>query len=365
MSEIKAVFKHVQGGFALDADVSLPGRGITAIFGPSGSGKTTLLRNVAGLERSPGGYLAVNGDVWQDEATDVFRPVHRRSLGYVFQAANLFAHLSVQGNLDYGLRRVPEPERRVSLAQAIELLGIGHLLHRQPATLSGGERQRVAIARALATSPQLLLMDEPLAALDVLRKAEVLPYLERLHTELDIPVLYVSHAPDEVARLADHLVLLEAGRVLASGPTAELMTRLDLPLAHGDTAASIINAVVARLEPDYHLSHAEFAGGQVSVLNPNLSVGQRVRIRVQARDVSLTLQRQQDTSVLNIFAATVVGISQDSPGQVMIALSVGNLGVVAGGSTLLARITQKSLEALNLQLGSPVFAQVKGVAVLG
>ena len=216
----------------------------------------------------------------------------------------------------------------------------------------------MAIARALATSPQLLLMDEPLAALDVERKAEVLPFLERLHTELSIPVLYVSHAPDEVARLADHLVLLNSGKVTASGPTRELMTRLDLPLAHGDAAAAIIDAVVTRVEPAYHLSHAEFSGGQVSLLNPLLKLGQRVRVRVQARDVSLTLTRQQGTTVLNIFAATVTSISADSPGQAMLALD-------AGGSTLLARITQKSLEALDLQPGSQVFAQVKGVALLG
>lgn len=365
MSGIQAIFQRVLGDFALDVTLQLPGRGVTAIFGPSGSGKTTLLRSIAGLEResgASGGYLAVNGDVWQDTRTNVgkriFKPVHTRSLGYVFQSANLFHHLTVQGNLDFGLRRIPLPERKVSLIQATELLGLEKLLHRQPATLSGGERQRVAIARALATSPQLLLMDEPLAALDVQRKADLLPYLERLHTELDIPVLYVSHAPDEVARLADHLVLLDAGKVLASGPTRELMTRLDLPLAHGDAAAAIIDAVVMRVEPAYHLSHAEFAGGHISLLNPSLQVGQRVRVRIQARDVSLTLTRQHGTSVLNIFAATVSSISPDSPGQVMVALD-------AGGSTLLARITQKSLDALGLQPGSPVFAQVKGVAVLG
>ncbi len=358
MTGIQGVFKHLLGDFALDVDLQLPGRGVTAIFGPSGSGKTTLLRSIAGLERVPAGYLAVNGDVWQDETRSIFKPVHTRSLGYVFQSANLFNHLSVQGNLDYGLSRIPMADRKVSLGHATELLGIEKLLHRQPATLSGGERQRVAIARALATSPQLLLMDEPLAALDVQRKAEVLPYLERLHTELEIPVLYVSHAPDEVARLADHLVLLDAGKVTASGPTRELMTRFDLPLAHGDAAAVIIDAVVTRVEPAYHLSHAEFAGGQISLLNPSLQVGQRVRVRVQARDVSLTLARQQGTSVLNIFAATVSSISADSPGQVMVALN-------AGGSTLLARITQKSLDSLGLKPGSPVFAQVKGVAVLG
>ena len=358
MSEIRAVFKRVTGDFTLDVSLSLPRRGVTAIFGPSGSGKTTILRCIAGLERAPGGFLSVNGGVWQDDAKGVFKPVHTRSLGYVSQSANLFAHLSVQGNLEYGLRRIPMAERKAPLGEIIELLGIKNLLARQPRSLSGGESQRVAIARALATSPQLLLMDEPLAALDVQRKAEVLPFLESLHTQLDIPVLYVSHAPDEVARLADHLVLMDAGRVTASGPTRELMTRMDLPLAHGDAAAAIIDAVVTRMEPQFHMSHAEFAGGQISVLNPSLQVGQRIRVRVLARDVSLTLERQQGTSVLNIFAATVSGISADSPGQVMVALN-------AGGSMLLARITQKSLETLQLQPGSPVFAQVKGVAVLG
>lgn len=358
MSGIIAIFKRVLGDFLLDMDLRLPGQGVSAIFGPSGSGKTTLLRCMAGLEHAPGGYLSVNGEVWQDDTKRMFTPVHKRSLGYVSQAANLFAHLSVQGNLDYGLSRIPVAERKVPIAQVVDLLGIGKLLARQPSTLSGGESQRVAIARALATSPHLLLMDEPLAALDVQRKAEVLPYLERLHTELAIPVIYVSHAPDEVARLADHLVLLDAGKVTASGPTRELMTRLDLPLAHGDAAAAIIDAVVTRVEPAYHLSHAEFAGGHISLLNPLLQVGQRIRVRIQARDVSLTLERQQGTSVLNIFAATVLAISNDSPGQIMVALD-------AGGSRLLARITQKSLDALNLQPGSPVFAQVKGVAVLG
>lgn len=358
MNGIKAIFKRVLGDFSIDVELLLPGQGVSAIFGPSGSGKTTLLRCMAGLEHAPGGYLSVNGEIWQNDARRVFKPVHKRSLGYVSQAANLFAHLSVQGNLDYGLQRIPKAQRKVSLIQVVELLGIDKLLDRKPGTLSGGESQRVAIARALATSPQLLLMDEPLAALDVQRKAEVLPYLERLHTELSIPVLYVSHAPDEVARLADHLVLLDQGRVIASGATRELLTRLDLPLAHGDAAAAIIDAVVTRVEPGYHLSHAEFAGGQISLLNPALQIGQRVRVRIQARDVSLTLERQQGTSVLNIFAARVTAISNDSPGQVMVSLD-------ACGATLLARITQKSLDSLDLQTGSPVFVQVKGVAVLG
>ena len=362
MSRIQATFRRQLGDFSLDVALDLPGRGVIAIFGSSGSGKTTLLRCVAGLERARNGYLKVNQQVWQDDASGLFVPVHQRPLGYVFQEASLFAHLNVQRNLDYGMQRVPAAERRVSLDQAIELLGIKNLLQREPGKLSGGERQRVAIARALATSPRVLLMDEPLASLDAQRKAEVLPYLERLHTKLDIPVLYVSHAPDEVARLADHLVVLDAGRVLASGSTRELMTRMDLPLAQGDAAAGIIDAVVTHVEPEYHLSHAEFAGGQVSVLNPNLKVGQRVRLRVQARDVSITLERQKATSVLNIFAATVASVSADSPGQVMVALGVGQ---GAEAATLLARITRKSFDSLNLQPGSQVFAQVKGVAVLG
>ena len=350
-------FRRMLADFSLDVTLALPGRGVTAIFGPSGCGKTSLLRSIAGLERAATGHLVVNGEVWQDDAKGIFRPVHERPLGFVFQEASLFAHLNVQRNLDFGLRRVPVAERRVSLDQAIELLGIEGLLKRQPGTLSGGERQRVAIARALATSPRLLLMDEPLASLDIHRKAEILPYLERLPAQLDIPVLYVSHATDEVARLAEHLVLLDAGRVTAAGPTAELMTRLDLPLAHGDSAAALIDATVTQLEPAWHLSYADFSGGRISLLNQSVKVGQRVRVRIQARDVSLTLDRQEGTSVLNIFPVRVTGVAHDSPGQVMVSLD-------EGGSTLLARITQKSAEALQLQPGRPLYAQVKGVAVL-
>jgi molybdate transport system ATP-binding protein len=355
---ISGSFRQRLGGFLLDVAFDLPGRGVTAIFGVSGSGKTTLLRCIAGLERADSGRLAVQGELWQDEATGIFIPVHHRPLGVVFQEASLFAHLNVRRNLDYGRSRVPAAQRRVSLEQAVELLGIGALMARLPGTLSGGERQRVAIARALATSPRLLLMDEPLAALDLQRKAEVLPYLERLHDELEIPILYVSHAPDEVARLADHLLLLEAGRVTATGPTRELLTRLDLPLAHGDAAAAVIAATVSHLEPAWQLAQLEFSGGQISLPSQVLQPGQRVRLRIQARDVSLSLLRQEGSSVLNVFAATVTGLADDSPGQLMVSLD-------AGGSTLLARITRKSAAALQLQPGSAVFAQVKGVAVLG
>ena len=357
--------------FALDVDLTLPGTGVTALFGPSGSGKTTCLRAMAGLEHAVvlrsairRNLVIINGDTWQDESQGIFVATHLRALGYVFQEASLFSHLSVAHNLAFGQKRVARAavQQKVALAQAIEqaveLLGLGHLLARQPHTLSGGERQRVAIARALATSPRLLLMDEPLAALDARRKAEVLPYLEKLHNELNIPILYVSHAIDEVARLADHLVLLEEGKVAASGPTADVMTRLDLPLAHGDAAGAVISATVVSHDPGYHLTLVRFAGGDFTVPRQAADVGQTLRVRVQARDVSLTLHRQVATSIQNILTVTVTAMSPDAPGQVMVQLD-------AGGSALLARVTARSVDALALAVGKQLFAQVKGVAILG
>ena len=347
--------------FTLNVDLNLPGSGVTAFFGPSGSGKTTCLRTIAGLQRTTASgthnFVAVNGDVWQDDARQVFMPTHQRPLGFVFQEASLFPHLSVAQNLAFGQSRVPQAQRRVSLEQAVDLLGIGPLLKRAPQTLSGGERQRVSIARALATSPRLLLMDEPLAALDAKRKAEIFPYLEALHRELHLPILYVSHAMDEVARLADHLVLIDAGQVIATGDTAALMTRLDLPLTQGDGAGAIITATVVSHDPKFVLTLARFGGGEFTVPQQRANVGEVVRIRVQARDVSLTLDRQTDTSIQNILAVRITALSPDSPGQVMVQLD-------AGGATLLARVTARSADALGLQVGQSVFAQVKGVAIL-
>jgi molybdate transport system ATP-binding protein len=345
----------------LDVDLDLAGHGVTALFGPSGSGKTSCLRAIAGLQRNKhdrGAYVAVNDEVWQDGAKGLFVPVHLRALGYVFQDANLFAHLNVAQNLAFGMTRVPAPQRRVAMDQAVDLLGIGHLLKRQSTTLSGGERQRVAIARAVVTSPRILLMDEPLAALDAARKAEILPYLQKLHSELNIPVLYVTHALDEVARLADHMVLLDAGRVLVSGATADLMTQLDLSLAHGDSAGAVIEASISGHEPSYHLSMATFSGGRLSIPQQQITVGQSLRLRVQARDISLTLAPQTGTSILNILPVRVTGVSADSPGQVMVRLD-------AGGTPLLARVTEKSAHTLALTPGQVIYAQIKGVAILG
>jgi len=357
---VRARMRHGTA-FTLDVDLCLPGRGVSAVFGPSGCGKTTLLRCVAGLTRPAPGRVVVNGDTWHDDGAGVWRPTHRRPLGLVFQEASLFDHLTVQGNLDFGLKRVPAAERRVALAQAVELLGIGPLLARRPANLSGGERQRVAIARALATSPRLLLLDEPLASLDAARKAELLPYFERLSRELGIPMLYVTHSLDEVARLADHLLLLEAGRLHALGPTAGLLARLDVALAHGDAAGTLIEGTVAALDAADHLMHVRFAGGVLQCVQapgtPVRAPGQPLRLRVQARDVSLALSPAADTSILNVLPATVRSLADDGPAQVLVALD-------AGGAALLARVTRKSARALALAPGRRVFAQVKGVAVL-
>ncbi|MBI5091895.1 MAG: molybdenum ABC transporter ATP-binding protein [Candidatus Hydrogenedentes bacterium] len=358
MSAIHARFKVNYPGFSLDVDLDLPGRGVTALFGESGSGKTTCLRAIAGLERTANTYLSVNGAVWQDDARGILLPAYRRPVGYVFQEVSLFEHLNVRRNLDYGVKRVPAAERRVSLAQVVDLLGIAHLLDRKPGTLSGGECQRVSIARALAVSPAVLLMDEPLAALDAKRKGEIIPYLERLHDELEIPVIYVSHSLEEVARLADFLVLLEEGRIVASGQAVDMMTRLDQTLAHGDSASALIIATVTSHDAGYHLTCVDFPGGALMLPYHPLQIGQRVRVRIQARDVSLTLEKQTGTSILNILPATVLALSDDSPGQVIVALD-------AGGARMLARVTRKSVAALELIPGKAVYAQIKSVAILG
>jgi molybdate transport system ATP-binding protein len=353
---IRTRFKLEFASFALDVDLELPGRGVTALFGHSGSGKTTLLRCIAGLERAPGGELSVNGAVWQ--GVDIFMPPHRRPLGYVFQEASLFSHLSVRRNLEYGMKRVPSPLRRGGLEASIELLGIGPLLERATDGLSGGERQRVAIARALAVSPELLLLDEPLASLDLARKQEILPYLERLHDDLDTPVLYVSHAPDEVARLADHVVLLENGRVVAQGGLQATLSRLDLAPAFADDMGVVIEATIGEHDDSDHLTRIDFQGGSVHVSRCTEAPGSRMRFRIQARDVSLATQRPERTSILNVFQTRVVEIADATvPGQVLVKLDVG-------GTPLIARISGRSRKELRIEPGSAVWAQVKSVAVL-
>ncbi len=355
--EIQARFHHRYAGFTLDVDLQLPGKGVTALFGPSGCGKTTLLRCMAGLTRADQGQLTVNGEVWQDD--EHCRPTHQRPLGYVFQEASLFAHLNVRRNLQYGQARVQKTERRIELGSVVELLGIAHLLERMPQGLSGGERQRVAIARALLTSPRLLLMDEPLAALDIARKMEFLPYLERLHDELDIPVVYVSHAPDEVARLADHIVLMQEGRTVAAGPLTETLARLDLPIHLGEDAGVVLRAVVVERDTAWHLARVEFPGGSLWVRDGGHAVGHAVRVRILARDVSIALAPVVGTSIQNCLPATVEQMADDyHPALSLLRLRLGQ-------SPLLARLTRRSAAALELESGKLVWVQIKAVALIG
>jgi len=354
---IQARFDLAYPGFALHADLQVFAHGIIALFGPSGSGKTTLLRCIAGLERTGNGMLRVQDEVWQDGAN--FMPVHRRPLGYVFQEASLFPHLSVRKNLEYGLKRIPPGQRKVQLEQVVEWLGLNKLIGRaSPAGLSGGERQRVAIARALLTSPRLLLMDEPLSALDAASKREILPYLERLHSELEIPVIYVSHALDEVARLADHLVLMEQGRIIASGALNEILARLDLPTAHLDDAGAVIKASVAVHDEQYHLTRLDFSGGSLWVSKVERAAGSPVRARVLARDVSIATAMPQGSSISNIITTRIAGIQDEGPDRVSLRLTAGD------GQILLSRITRRSRDQLGLTTGMEVFAQVKSVALI-
>jgi molybdate transport system ATP-binding protein len=359
-----------RAAFQLQVDLQLPGQGVTALFGPSGCGKTSCLRSIAGLERAQG-RVSVHGEPWQDDDSGHWLPTHQRALGYVFQEASLFPHLSAQDNIRYGLRRTPAARQRVQLAHLVELLGIGPLLARKPATLSGGERQRVAIARALATSPRVLLMDEPLAALDAERKAEVLPYLDLLSEQLKLPILYVSHSIDEVGRLADQVVVLQAGKVVAQGPVAELLTQLDAPLAKtlpDALQASLLEGQVCGHDMQDHLWSLQI--GTLPQLqlhwtqaDAHYQHGERVRLRVLARDVSLSLMPQMGSSILNSLPAVVTAIQASSPGQVLVQLRLAS-GAADDTPHLLALVSARSARLLQLAPGLPVHAQLKGVAVL-
>ena len=351
---INCHIKVERNDFTLDVELSLASSGITGITGPSGSGKTTLLRTIAGLEKNTGSYLKAGDSVWHDGDYSV--PAHQRKVGYVFQEASLFSHLSVEDNINYGLQRTPENQRKIPIDHAIELLGIGSLLKRKTWQLSGGEKQRVAIVRALAVSPKILLMDEPLSALDRARKQEFMPYLENLHRALDTPIIYVSHSVDELARLADQLILLNKGKVIASGETADMLTRSDLPLAHGDDASSLISAHIAGHDDKFKLTHIDFSGGRFTVPKRDLPVQSAVRLKIAARDVSLTKERQSGTSILNIVPVTVTEITPEGESQVMVKLD-------ANGTPLLSRITRKSAQLLELIKGSNLFAQIKTVAL--
>ncbi|HHK74144.1 MAG TPA: molybdenum ABC transporter ATP-binding protein, partial [Rhizobiales bacterium] len=326
-------------GFALKARFSAPADRASALFGASGAGKSTILRAIAGLETAITGRIAVGDEIWQDERR--FLPAHKREIGYVFQGSALLPHLSVRENLEYALRRVRSGSGRIRFDDAVDFLALGPLLARRPGTLSGGQEQRAAIARALLTSPRLLLLDEPLSALDGTSKAQILPLLQRLRREFAIPLVYVSHSIDEVARITSHMILIENGAVLTSGPTAKILTALDQPLSHADDAGAVVEGRIAAHDENWNLSRVHFPGGEIFVPLVELPLNETVRLRIQARDVSLSLNRHDDTSILNILPVTVTEVQKISPAQFLVALD-------AKGTALLARITHKSRDHLGL-----------------
>ena len=330
-----------------------------AIIGSSGSGKSTLLHLLGGLDEPSSGTVMVDGiDINSLKQAERGR-LRNRSLGFVYQFHHLLPEFSAQVNVAMPLliRRDDSKQAMLQAAEILDRVGLSHRLQHKPGELSGGERQRVAIARALLSSPCLLLMDEPLSALDQASKGEILPYLERLHAKLTMPILYVSHAVEEVARLADHLVLMEQGRVQATGPLAQLFTQLDLPLARGDQAEAIVETRVAGHDDEFHLTYLEFPGGRFTVFRQQLEPGHPVRLRVHAKDISLALAPAHETSILNIFSARVEELADTGPAHVTVRLS-------AAGTILLSRITRKSASRLLLQPGADVYAQIKAVALV-
>ena len=360
--------------FELKVAIDLPASGVTCISGQSGSGKTTLLRCIAGLQRA-NGRLVVNGEVWQDEQT--FLPTHARNLGYVFQEASLLPHLTAEQNIDYALRRSKGRNGSALKTEIIDLLEIGNQLAQMPGHLSGGERQRVAIARAIVAEPSLLLMDEPLASLDQARKQEVMHYIERLRHRFDIPIIYVSHAMDEIARLADHLILLEDGNLLASGPLQDVLGQIKTPLHLGEETGVVIDAEIREHQTEWGLIRAGFDGGDIlfrdntSRVRPGAekeasdegdeveaSIGKPIRVRILARDVSLTLANHEDTSILNRWPAIVDDLADDEDAAMML------IKLKVGATAIIARLTRKSVSHLGLIAGKQVCVQVKSVAIV-
>ncbi len=347
--------KHRIGDFAIDARFQSE-RGLTALFGPSGSGKTSIVKAIGGLLRPDHAHIAVKDRILVDTRQGIFVPKHRRRIGYVFQEDRLFPHLSVRHNLLFGRWFTPRKERAAAFDKVVDLLGIGHLLDRSPSTLSGGEKQRVAIGRALLADPQLLLMDEPLASLDEARKAEIYPYIERLRDEGEVPIVLVSHSVAEIARLATSVVVLASGRVTASGPASEILRHTNLfPQSGPAETGALLEAEVIRHEDDYALTALRVKAGTLLVPRLDLQPGSRVRVRLRARDIMISLARPEDSSALNILPGTITAIGEAEGASVDVELD-------CGGDSIVARITRKSLERLSLRLGLPVHAVIKSIA---
>jgi len=357
---IEARFAGTLGAFTFDFALRAPPRGVTALYGPSGCGKTTLLRCIAGLNRVRDGHCHVNGEQWQEGAR-LFVPTHRRALGYVFQEASLFPHLSVKANLSFGAPPAGAgPALAIGWDEVVDLCGLAPLLERAPRDLSGGERQRVALGRALLSQPRLLLMDEPLSALDESAKADILPFFERLRDRLPLPALYVTHDMAEVERLADHLALINRGRVIAAGPLGQMQSDPALPLAAARGAAVTLEGTIAAVDESYGLTTVSVSGGAFVAPGRLGPVGARRRLRVLAGDVSLALAPPGPSSILNVLPARVLAIKTAAANELVVVLGLGADGA---GNRILARVTRRSSERLGLSEGASVHAQVKGVAL--
>ena len=359
MSTLAAQLDVQYPQFNLQASLELPLTGVTAIFGPSGCGKTTLLRCISGLERSPSGVVQFGNTTWQNETQGIFLPVSRRSIGYVFQEPRLFPHLSVESNLRFGFKRIPRERQKLAFDHIVDILNLKHLLDRRPHRLSGGEQQRVAIGRALLTNPELLLMDEPMSSLDVNHKREILPFIQRLNTELHIPIMYVSHSLQEVLQLATTLIVLKQGQVTALGPISQVFSKVDSRgLVEESHIGAIIDTVVEEHELTYRLTKLSFSGRHLYVPQQEKIVGERLRVQILSRDVSIVTSRPAfQSSVLNILEATVKEIGKIDPEHPFVDIELDI------GCPLLATITRKSLATLNLHPGQPVYAQIKTVAL--
>ncbi len=357
MSRLVAQFHVRYPTFQLSIDLDAPASDITVLFGPSGSGKTTLLRCLAGLERASDGFMQFGNDVWQDEKRGLCLPLYKRPIGYVFQEPRLFPHYNVRSNLLYGYKRIPVEERRIAIEQVVDILGIGHLLERRIHKLSGGEQQRVAIGRALLTSPKLLLLDEPLASLDIQRKQELVPFIKQLHKALHIPVVYVSHAINEILQLADRVVLLKEGKVVGIGALNEVLTSPQFRRNLGSLrVGAVLDTRVANHESEYGLTRLEFKGQFLFISLQPVSVGESLRVHILASDVTLVVgQIDCPTSVLNILEATILEIRETDQSSVDVLLDIG--------APLVASITRKSLVNLGLKPGQRVFAHIKAVAL--
>jgi len=360
-ASIAAAFKGQLGSFALDAEFTLPASGVIGLFGPSACGKTTLLRCIAGLQHFAEGYCAVDGEVWQHKTS--FRPAYRRAIGYVFQEASLFRHLSVTANLLYATRgrRPQAPADAIGFQEVVALLGLSPLVDRSPDHLSGGERQRVAIGRALLSQPKLLLMDEPLSALDAQTKSEILPFLERLRDTLSLPIIYVSHDMREIERLAEHIVLMQSGRVQAVGPLSQLQSDPASPLAGRQTATVTLDSVVNSYDAEYGLATLSVNGGQFIAPLSNVTIGNHQRVTIAAIEVSLAHEPPKGTTILNILPCRIVSTTRAGTNEMVVVLGLGADGA---GVRLLAHVTRRSWDQNKFAEGVPVYCQIKSIALL-